>query len=177
MRVLAFVVLAIGEVAVQTAPELVVSVGHTGAPGKAVFVGSESLVTAKWSNVSIIDLRSGFVTGHLPQQATGARLATLRTPGSTQAQEIAWSPDGRRVVTSADDGVLRFWTASDGRLLAALYILESGGDWLLVAPDGRFDGSDGALATMVAWRAGESVTADRALTDQRRVRGSDQMTQ
>ena len=53
---------------------------------------------------------------------------------------------GARLVTSADDGVLRFWNASDGRLLASLYLLEAGGDWLVVTPDGRVDGSEPALA-------------------------------
>src|SRR5262249_32925068 len=100
---------------------------------------------------------------------SGRKLVSFATPGSSEVTEIAWSPDGQRTVTSADDGVLRFWNSSDGRLLASLYVLDSGGDWVLVAADGRFDGSNAALADVVAWRIGESVMPDRTLTKNRRV--------
>jgi WD40 repeat protein len=83
--------------------------------------------------------------------------------------EIAWSPDALRVVSSADDGVLRFWSTSDGRLLASLYMLDSDGDWLLVAPDGRLDGSEGALTRLVSWRISDRVVSDSALTGAHRV--------
>jgi WD40 repeat protein len=101
---------------------------------------------------------------------TGRKLLTLASPGSSKATQVAWSPDGNRLVTAADDGVLRFWNASDGRLLASLYTLASSRDWLLVAPDGRLDGSDRALATLVAWRTGDQVALDKRLTVLRRVR-------
>jgi WD40 repeat protein len=101
---------------------------------------------------------------------TGRKLLTLSNPGSSQATEIAWSPDGNRVVTSADDGVLRFWNAPDGRLLASLFTLASSRDWLLVAADGRVDGSERALATLVTWRVGNRVALNKALTDRQRVR-------
>jgi len=101
---------------------------------------------------------------------TGRKLAALASQGSRQATQIAWSPDGNRVVTSADDGVLRFWTASNGQLIASLYTLASSRDWLLVAADGRIDGSERALASVVAWRTGDQVVLNKSLTDRRRVR-------
>ena len=97
-------------------------------------------------------------------------LVTFASPGSTQVTGIAWSPGGDRIVTAADDGVLRFWNASDGRPLASLYPLASSRDWLLVAADGRFDGSKRALASLVAWRTGNRVSLDKPVTDRRRVR-------
>jgi WD40 repeat protein len=102
--------------------------------------------------------------------STGRKLVTLTSPGSSQATEIAWSPDGKRVVTAADDGVLRFWGASDGHLIASLFTLASSRDWILVAPDGRFDGSDPALNSVVAWRVGNRVAHDKSLSAGHRVR-------
>jgi WD40 repeat protein len=102
---------------------------------------------------------------------TGRKVATFPTPGSAEMREIAWSPDGQRLASSADDGVLLFWSASDGRLLASLYMLDSGGDWLLVAPDGRLDGSEAALTRLVAWRLGDRVVSDKTITQGHRVGG------
>ena len=102
--------------------------------------------------------------------ATGQRLVTFTGPESSQFTEIAWSPDGSRIATQTDDGVLRFWNA-DGRLLASLYTLASSRDWLLVAADGRVDGSDRALSNLAAWRTGDQVILDKGFTDRRRVRG------
>lgn len=100
---------------------------------------------------------------------TGQKLVTFFPPGSSRFEQIAWSPDGERVVSSADDGVIRFWNSSNGRLLASLYIFKSQSDWLLVTPDGRLDGSDRALTQLVAWRVGNRVASEGALTRARRV--------
>jgi WD40 repeat protein len=105
--------------------------------------------------------------GAIWEANTGKKVVSLPTSGSAEFQD--WSPDGRRVVASADDGVISFWSSSDGRLLASVYVLESASDWLLVTPDGRVDGSDRALTQMVAWRVGNRVVSDRALTQARRV--------
>jgi WD40 repeat protein len=101
----------------------------------------------------------------------GSRLVTFSSPGSSEMTQIAWSPDGQRVLTVADDGVLRFWRAADGQLLASLYMFDVGDDWLLVTPDGRLDGSTRALRRLVAWRVGERVSVDGALTRRHRVAG------
>jgi WD40 repeat protein len=102
---------------------------------------------------------------------SGTKLVTLRSPGSSQATQIAWSQDGNRVVTSGDDGVLQFWNTSNGQHLASLYALAGSQDWLLVASDGRIDGSARALVSVVAWRTGEQVSLNRTMTDHRRVNG------
>ena len=74
-------------------------------------------------------------------------------------------------MTSADDGVLQFWNASNGQHVASLYALAGSQDWLLVASDGRIDGSARALMSLVAWRAGEQISLNKTMTDRRRVNG------
>jgi hypothetical protein len=84
-------------------------------------------------------------------------------------------PAGHKVGLRSRRGArcaLRSWSASDGRLLASLYnMLDAGRDWLLVAPDGRIDGSEAALTRLVAWRLGDRVVSDKAMTQGHRVRG------
>jgi WD40 repeat protein len=109
--------------------------------------------------------------GAIWDASSGHKLVTFSVPGSAELNEIAWSRNAERVVTSADDGVLRFWNSSDGRLLASLYMLDSDDDWLLVTPDGRIDGSEKALTRLVAWRIGDRVVSDSALTGAHRVPG------
>jgi hypothetical protein len=50
----------------QAQPEMVVSVGHAGAPSLAAFAGGH-LATASASNVALIDLSIGLTIAHLPQ--------------------------------------------------------------------------------------------------------------
>jgi WD40 repeat protein len=101
---------------------------------------------------------------------TARKLVTLIGRGTSRVTQVAWSPDGHHLITQSDDGVLRFWNASNGRLLASLYAIGDTRDWLLVTTDGRFDGSERALATLVAWRTGDRVSLDKRLTERHRVR-------
>jgi hypothetical protein len=64
-RFLAVPVLAV-VLSAQAQPEMVVSVGHAGAPSHAVFAGGH-LATAAASKVAVIDLSTGLTIAHLPQ--------------------------------------------------------------------------------------------------------------
>jgi hypothetical protein len=44
----------------------------------------------------------------------------------------------------SEDGTTRIWDADSGNELAALYSLDEDKDWLVVTPDGHYDGSQGA---------------------------------
>jgi WD40 repeat protein len=102
---------------------------------------------------------------------SGARAFTLDTGGSRTVEEVAWSPDGRHLVTAGDDGVLVFWNAATGRVAGSLFVLEGQDEWLFVTPDGRMDGSRRALDTLVAWRTATGIAVDARATRRARVDG------
>lgn len=75
--------------------------------------------------------------------ATGTELRTLRA-NSGWIFSVAFSSDGKTVVSGSLDTYLRFWNTADGAELAGLVAIDRN-DWLVVTPDGLFDG------TPVAW--------------------------
>jgi len=82
--------------------------------------------------------------------ATGRELRTLTGhTGPIAALEL--TGDGRFVISGSDDGSARLWNAQTGALLATLVSLNKGDDWLVVTPDGLFDGSPGGW-NQILWR-------------------------
>jgi uncharacterized caspase-like protein len=82
--------------------------------------------------------------------ATGRELRTLKGhAGPIAALDL--SPDGRYVVSGSDDGSARLWSTQTGDLLATMVSLNKGDDWLVVTPDGLFDGSPGGW-NQILWR-------------------------
>lgn len=102
---------------------------------------------------------------------SGTRAFTLDTRGSRTVEEVAWSPDGRHLVTAGDDGVLVFWNGATGEVAGSLFVLEGQDEWLFVTPDGRMDGSRLALDTLVAWRTATGTALDARATRRARVDG------
>jgi WD40 repeat protein len=82
--------------------------------------------------------------------STGKELHTLNGhTGSITA--LRFSPDGQFVVSGSDDGSARLWSSRTGTLLATLVSLNKGSDWLVVTPEGLFDGSPGGW-NQIMWR-------------------------
>ena len=77
---------------------------------------------------------------------------------------VAFAADGKRLVTvSREDGTTRVWDSLAGKQLARIISLNDRNDWLIVTPDGWFDGSE-AGRHAVAYRVGngeELVPADK----------------
>ena len=64
---------------------------------------------------------------------------------------LAFSRDGKLLVSGGEDGSTKLWDASAGTLLATLVTMNGGGDWLVVTPDGLFDGTPAAWR-QILWR-------------------------
>jgi WD40 repeat protein len=87
--------------------------------------------------------------------ATGRE--TLKLMGHTMpVASIDFSPDGNLIVTGSEDGSARLWRAQTGEPVATLVHLNGGADWLVVTPDGLFDGTPGAW-NQIMWRFTQNI--------------------
>ncbi|MBC7909568.1 MAG: caspase family protein [Pyrinomonadaceae bacterium] len=90
---------------------------------------------------------------HVWDVATGRLLRSL-AGHHTDVQVVIYSPDGKFLFTCSKDGTTKVWRESDGAELATLILLGDG-DWLVVTPDGLFDGSPVAWQ-QIFWRFGDT---------------------
>lgn len=82
---------------------------------------------------------------------------------TNEIYSLAFTADGHWLFSGADDGSTRLWDAKTGEAAAVIMSLrESAGgyafdqsDWLVVSPDGLFDGSPGAW-NQILWRFDQS---------------------
>jgi WD40 repeat protein len=81
---------------------------------------------------------------------TGRKLQTF-TGHTDRVTSVALTGDGKRALTGAKDGTVRLWDARTGKELCTLISIDGGKDWLVVTPDGYFDGSENA-ARFVSYR-------------------------
>ncbi len=84
------------------------------------------------------------------ETATVREVATLNGH-SLGVNVVAFSSDGKLLVSGSDDGSTRLWDVKTGETLATLVSLNRGADWLVVTPDGLFDGTPGAWG-QILWR-------------------------
>ena len=77
----------------------------------------------------------------------GALLNTMA--GHTNSLEsVCFSENGNWVFSASIDGSVRIWNAATGESAAEMITMRQGNDWLVVTPDGLFDGSP------TAWKRG-----------------------
>ncbi len=82
--------------------------------------------------------------------STGAVLKTL-TGASGIVNGLSFSDDGRFLTSAHEDGSLRVWDGKAGELAATAVSLRESAEWLVVTPDGLFDGSPAAWP-QILWR-------------------------
>ncbi len=68
---------------------------------------------------------------------------------------VVFSPDGRRLVSGGRDGIIFVWDVKSGKPLARLYRFADR-SWLVLTPEGFFDGSPAGLAKL-AFRTGRGT--------------------
>ncbi len=86
--------------------------------------------------------------------ATGRELRTLA--GHSEAvTSVAFSPDGKTLMSGGRDAKMKLWEASTGRELASLLAIDES-DWLVITPDGLFDGSPAAW-NQILWRFAQNT--------------------
>jgi WD40 repeat protein len=87
-------------------------------------------------------------TTNLWDAASGKKLHTFQGHTSS-VMGVALSADGKHAWTAAPwEGTTRLWDTNSGKELCALVSFDSGKDWLVVTPEGFFDGSQGAWKRM-----------------------------
>jgi hypothetical protein len=114
-------------------------------------------VTALCLNAGGRLLAAGYGTKiDILEVASGKIIRTL--PHAGRIVSLSFSPNGRLLVALGENNEKYLWDASSGEKLATLVNLGSalksrGNDWLVVTPDGLFDGSPAAWKQML-WQFG-----------------------
>jgi hypothetical protein len=82
--------------------------------------------------------------------ASQRELRTL-TGHTANIESMDFSPDGKLLASASDDGSTFLWDTTTGEHLLTLISLDDGGEWMVVTPEGLFDGTPQSW-NQILWR-------------------------
>jgi WD40 repeat protein len=138
------------------------------ATGKRVrtFEGHAGEVTTACWNPDATQVATGSIdkTIMVWDVATGKPLRTLGGH-EERLTSLSWSGNGKWLASASTDGTARVWDPRMGKEICRLMIFEGGKEWLVLGPDGEYDGSEEAAKQVLYRRAGtlQFVAADQYL--------------
>ena len=81
----------------------------------------------------------------------GRRELRTLTGHTANIESLDFSPDSRLLASASDDGGTFLWDANTGEHLLTVISLDDGGEWMVVTPQGLFDGTPAAW-NQILWR-------------------------
>ncbi|MFH1001020.1 MAG: caspase family protein, partial [Bacteroidota bacterium] len=109
-----------------------------------ISVGNQEVMCINYSS-DMKKIVGGFWKNHIKiwDAETGKELKTM-TGHTSYISSVLFSPDNKWIISGSDDHMIKIWNAETGQL-ALTFVSYDNGSWVVVSPNGRFDGTQDAI--------------------------------